>query len=137
MPRELTRRSVECRGPGSGLDFQIRRLDVTVWVTLSGVVDRSQLSRLVHCITPLLGERGHRIVLDGRRLLHVDYRAVQPLIRWHKQLRSYHHQLDLYQWNDYLKAILCMEDWQGELNPAPVRLSAWHSLAQVRQGTAV
>jgi ABC-type transporter Mla MlaB component len=133
----MARRSVEFRGPGSGLDFHIRQLGVTVWVTLFGTLDRSQLSRLKLRLTPALKDCGHRVVLDGRSLAHVDYRAVQPLIHWHRHLCAFNHQLYLYQWNDYLKAILCVEDWERELNPTPVRPSPWRTLAHVRQGTRI
>ncbi len=134
MPREVTRQSVECRGPGSGLDIDIRRLGVTVWVTLSGILDRPQLSRLIRRATPLLQKRGCTLVLDGRSLRHIDYRAVPALIAWNRQLNSFGHRLTLYRWSDYLKAIVSVEDWQRELDSAPVRFGIWGELTRVRQG---
>ena len=134
MPREVTRQSVECRGPGSGLDIDIRRLGLTVWVTLSGILDRPQLSCLMRRATPLLRKRGCTLVLDGRNLRHIDYRAVPALIEWNRQLSSFGHRLTLYRWSDYLKAILCVEDWQRELESAPVRSGIWSELARERQG---
>ena len=62
----------------------------------------------------LLG-RGCRVVLDGSGLTHMDYRSTRDLIRWNRNLRQFGHQLYLQCWNDYLKAILCMEDWEREL----------------------
>jgi len=134
VPRELTRRSVECRGPGSGLEIDIRQLGVTVWVTLSGILDRPQLGHLIRRLAPCLSKRGRIIVLDGRRLQHIDYRAVQPLIAWNRQLGTFGHRLTLFSWSDYLKAILCVEDWQGELHPQAFRPRTWSQTTSLRQG---
>lgn len=134
MPRESTRRSVKLRGPGSGLDFEIQQHDLTVWVTLSGVMNRHQLARLTRRITPSLGRRGCRVVLDGGSLRHIDYRAVKPLIQWSRHLRSFGHRLFLANWSDYLKAILFVEDWERELSPEPIRPFTWKTLVKVSAG---
>ena len=49
------------------------------------------------------------------QLLHLDYRCVPLLKRWRRTLRSYRHRLVIDGWNDYLRAILAMEDWDGEM----------------------
>ncbi len=135
MPRELTRRPIKLRGPGSGLDFQIRQHDLTVWVTLSGILDRPHLSRLIPRVEPLLARRGCRVVLEGQSLDHLDYRAVVPLIQWNRRLGQFGHRLFLSNWSDYLKAILSIEDWDRELYPEPVRPLTWRNLMQVHQAS--
>jgi anti-anti-sigma regulatory factor len=108
------------------LDLEIRERGATVWVALSGVLDAARLALLTRRITPLLQRRGRRIVLDGRRLVHLDYRCVPRLLAWSQGLCAFDHQLLLYGWNAYLRAILCVEDWDGQLSPGPVRLPAGH-----------
>jgi hypothetical protein len=98
-------------------------------------MDRPQLGCLVRRLAPSLSKRGRIVVLDGRHLRHIDYRAVRPLIEWNQQLGTFGHRLTLYCWGDYLKAILCVEDWQGELYPERVRPVSWPELASVEQGT--
>jgi hypothetical protein len=81
------------------------------------------LAQLIHSLKPILKKRSQRIVLDGRRLCHIDFRIVKPLVEWSKMLRSYDHKLLLSHWSDYLKAILSMEDWDRDLFPGSARLS--------------
>ena len=61
------------------------------------------------------------MILDGAGLQHMDYRCVQPLVRWSRGLRSYRHDVRLVAWNEYLQAILAMEDWDRELDRGPAR----------------
>ena len=63
----------------------------------------------------VLDRRRLLIVLDGTRLMHLDYRCVGTLVRWSRNLRGLGHRLVLSGWNGYLTAILAMEDWDGEL----------------------
>jgi anti-anti-sigma factor len=128
MPREVTRRSFELGGPGSGLDFEIRQHDLTVWVNLSGELTAKEFPRLVSEISSLLHHRGNRVVLDARRLRHIDYRTVKPLVEWNRKLHSKGQQLFLSNWNNYLRAILSVEDWDRELNPESVRPFGWRGL---------
>jgi anti-anti-sigma factor len=116
----------------SGLSFEIRRQGSAVWVTLSGILDRERLIRLKGRVAPLLERRGQSIVLNGRALCHLDYRAVRMLVEWHRSLRAFGHHLLLYQWSDYLKAILSMEDCERELGSGTVPVSAWRALSQPR-----
>lgn len=138
MPdRGVARQQVRFGIQDSGLEFAIRQQGHTVWVTLSGILDRPQLARLVRRVTPLLEKRGRQVILDGRQLHHVDYRVVRPLIDWNRRLRAFDHRLLLSHWSDYLKAILCMEDWNRELNPGPLPTSAWRLLSKPRPGQAL
>jgi anti-anti-sigma regulatory factor len=107
-----------------GTSFELRERGATIWVALFGVLDRPRWEQLQQRLKPLLNRRGRRIVLDGRRLLHLDYRTVRDLIVWHRMLRPYDHQLVLAGWSAYLKAILCLEDWSQELAPGCVSLPA-------------
>lgn len=120
----------------SGLNCEIRRQGSAVWVTLSGILDCERLNRLKGRVAPQLERRGQNVILNGRSLCHLDYRAVQPLVEWQHNLRAYGHQLLLYQWSDYLKAILCMEDYGHELGTGPIRLSAWRMFRRPRVGQA-
>ena len=123
MPRELTRQSVRQEAGGIQLDIEVSSKDLTVRVALSGVLDQDGLQRVKLRVARLLLGRGCRVVLDGSGLTHMDYRSTRDLIRWNRNLRQFGHQLFLISWNDYLKAILCMEDWERELPqvfPAPL-----------------
>jgi hypothetical protein len=97
-------------------------------------MDRPQLGYLIRRLAPSLTKRGRIVVLDGRHLRHIDYRAVRPLIEWNRQLGTFGQRLTLYCWSDYLKAILCVEDWQGELHPGPVRPVSWPVSAVLEPG---
>jgi ABC-type transporter Mla MlaB component len=132
MPRETTRQSTRQEAGGSHMEMEIRQTDQAVWVALSGILDRVGVDRLVGRVAPQLHRNGVRIVLDGSRLTHLDYRATSFLLAWNRKLRSYGHQLYLHGWSDYLKAILVMEDWDTELGAVPRTLGALrHSAAQL------
>ncbi len=135
-PREATRRSARFEVLDGGLDFEIREQGETVWVALSGVFDAGRFRELRRRIAPVLRLRGRRLVLDGRRLLHLDYRCVPDLLAWHDSLRSFNHQLLLYGWNAYLKAILAIGDQGTRLSPGPLGLPAGHANAAVESEPA-
>jgi len=128
MPRELTRQLVRQEAAGSRLEIEVRHTERAVWVALSGILDRQGVERLISRVAPRLASRGCRIILDGTRLTHLDYRATHGLLVWNRRLRDHNHQLFLYRWNDYLKAILVMEDWERELGAMPTGPSTWRLL---------
>ena len=125
MPRESTQQSARQEAARTTLDMEITHRDRTVWVSLSGILDRAGLQRLLAGIAPFLGDRGHRIVLDGSGLIHMDYRCTGPLLAWNRTLKQYGHQLFLRNWSAYLKAILVMEDWERELGAPEPGLATW------------
>jgi len=131
MPRELTRQLVRQEALGGRLEITVRHRERAVWVSLSGILDRQGVDRLISRVAPRLARRGCRIILDGTRLTHLDYRATHGLLAWNRKLRDHHHQLFLHRWNDYLKAILVMEDWDRELGAMPVEPSSWRLLTGV------
>ena len=135
MPRELARQSVWQEATGSHLEIlevEVRQKDRTVRVALSGTLDKQGVENLISVIGSRLPGRGCRIVLDGSRLMHLDYRATASLVAWNRHLRQFRHQLYLQGWNSYLKAILMMEDWDRELaDRAPVT-STLRLLAEAR-----
>jgi hypothetical protein len=114
MPGESTRRPPHLYVLEGGLGFEIRERDGDVRVTLSGVLDRPMLQRLVDAVRPRLVRRDCRIVLDGRGLDHLDFRAVRDLVAWHRRLRVYGHTLLLADWRPYHRAILILGDHYGE-----------------------
>jgi anti-anti-sigma regulatory factor len=114
MPGESTRRPPRLYVLEGGLGFEIRERDGDVRVTLSGVLDRPMLQRLVAAVRPRLRSRDCRIVLDGRGLDHLDFRAVRDLVAWHRGLRDYGHTLLLAGWRPYHRAILILGDQYGE-----------------------
>ena len=131
MPRELTRQFVRIKKAPARLDnlqIQVSCVERTVWVALSGILDRTGVENVISRVAPQLVSRGCRIVLDGSRLTHLDFRATHSLIRWNRQLRDYDHHLYLKEWSDYLKAILVMEDWERELGSTANEASAWRLL---------
>jgi hypothetical protein len=130
MPRELTRQFDWQEATGSRLGIEIRHRERTVWVSLSGILDRQGVERMISRVAPRLARRGCRIILDGSRLGHLDYRATHSLLTWHRKLRDHHHTLFLHRWNDYLKAILVMEDWDRELGATPTEPSTWRLLSE-------
>ena len=69
---------------------------------------------MIRAATTALNGRGLVIVLDGTSLTQLDYRCVATLVRWSRGLRRYGHRVYLAGWSEYLKAILAMEDWDGE-----------------------
>ena len=85
---------------------------------------------MISRVAPRLAGRGCRIILDGKRLTHLDYRATHGLLIWNRKLRDHHHQLLLHGWNDYLKSILVMEDWDRELGSTANETSAWRLLGR-------
>ena len=128
MPRELTRQLVRQEAAGSRLEIEVRHRERAVWVSLSGILDRQGVERMISRVAPRLASRGFRIILDGKRLTHLDYRATHGLLEWNRKLRDHHHKLLLQGWNDYLKAILVMEDWDRELGSMPTGPSTWRLL---------
>ena len=131
MPRELTRQLDIRTDAGNGIEITVRQSERAVWVSLSGILDRDGVETLISRVAPRLARRGCRIVLDGTRLTHLDYRATHGLVAWNRKLRDHHHQLLLHRWSDYLKAILVMEDWDLELGAVPNQPSTWGALAGV------
>ena len=97
--------------PGPRITIQGR----TVRIHLAGILDREGVRHLVREAGRHLVEQDLLVVLDATQLQHLDYRCVPQLLSWRRQLRSYRHRLHLVGWNAYLRAILAMEDWDGEL----------------------
>lgn len=128
MSREMTRQSVWTENKPSSLGIQVQQVDRTVRVTLSGILDQPGMQQLVARVAPVLPETGCRVILDGERLTHLDYRVTRSLLRWHRNLKQFGHQIYLRGWSDYLQAILCMEDWGGELVGNLATVSQWSSL---------
>lgn len=125
MPRESTRWTPCLTLLEGGIDFEVQERGSILRVTLLGELDRDTVVRLKRWIAPRLVQRGRRIVLDGRQLHHVDYRAVAPLIAWSDQLRGYGHQLLLSGWSTYLKTILLLGDVSPSLDSSvPARRAA-------------
>ena len=85
-PREMTRQPGRQEAVGNHTEIEIRQNDRAVWVTLSGILDRAGIDRLIARVAPRLERRGCRIVLDGSRLTHLDYRATGALIAWNRRL---------------------------------------------------
>jgi ABC-type transporter Mla MlaB component len=133
MPRESALPFVDDGPEASALTFAVEQQNRVVWVTLSGILDRAGLARLVRRVAPGLAAPGSRIVLDGRRLAHVDFRAVRHLVRWQRHLGARRHRIELTGWSDYLRAILSMEDWQGELVSRGTYRSSWRVIEGVKQ----
>ncbi|PID81533.1 hypothetical protein CSA17_05050 [bacterium DOLJORAL78_65_58] len=115
MRRELTPRPTGTDSGVGRLEIEVSRVDSVVRVALSGILDEAGLERVIGRVAPMLTGRGQRVILDGSRLVHMDYRSTRSLIRWNRNLRRFSHTLHLGGWNDYLRAILCMEDWEREL----------------------
>ncbi|RKZ13471.1 hypothetical protein DRQ50_10395 [bacterium] len=97
--------------PGPRITIQGR----TVRIHLAGILDREGVHHLVREADRHLVGRDLLVVLDATQLQHLDYRCVSLLLSWRRRLRSYRHRLHLVGWNAYLRAILAMEDWDGEL----------------------
>jgi anti-anti-sigma factor len=114
MPRESTLQSVRQEAARTQLEIRVRHKERTVWVALSGILDRDGVAALASRVAPELAGRGCRVILDGTGLTHMDFRATTDLIAWNRQLRDYRHQLFLQGWSDYLKAILIMGNWDGD-----------------------
>ena len=134
MPREMARQSAWQDVAGSSLSIQVKQAERTVRVTLSGIFDLAGMEQLAMQVAPRLRDTGCRIILDGEHLTHLDYRVTPRLIRWSRTLRQFRHQLFLQGWNDYLKAILCMEDWDGELAGRSAGDSQWRVLDNILLG---
>lgn len=110
MPRESTRRTPRLTLLEGGSTFEIQERGSVLRVALLGTLDRGRLQELRRRIAPHLVQRGRRIVLDGQRLRHVDYRVASDLRRWNDQLRSYGHALLLGGWSPYLRTLLALGD---------------------------
>lgn len=130
MPRELTRQFDRQEAAGSHMEIDIRHRERAVWVSLSGILDRQGVERMISRVAPRLARRGCRIILDGSRLAHLDYRATHGLLAWNRKLRDHRHQLFLHGWSEYLKAILVMEDWDRELGATPSEPSTWRPVGE-------
>ncbi len=135
MSRELTRRPAGTESGVVRLEIEVSRVDMAVRVTLSGILDEAGLESVIGRVAPLLAGRGYRVILDGSRLTHMDYRCTRAIIRWSRNLRQFSHALYLKGWSDYLKAILCMEDMDRELGlpmVSPATLAAHNGLRRAR-----
>jgi hypothetical protein len=135
MSRELTRQRARQEARGNHLDIEVSSKDTTVRVSLSGLLDQAGLEKIIARVAPRLSARGCRVIIDGSGLSHMDYRTTRSLIRWNRNLRQFRHQLYLQNWNDYLKAILCMEDWDQELG-LPVGFSSSRAGTSIIAGRA-
>ncbi len=118
--RELARQNARQEAACNCFELDVRQKDRTVRVALSGILDIAGVEKMVGMVAPRLTSRGFRVIVDGSGLSHLDYRATGSLVRWNTNLRAFHHQLFFHGWNDYLKAILIMEDWNSDLNPRPL-----------------
>ncbi len=103
------------------VETRITRRERQLRVSLAGILDQEGLADLMRRVSLALPGRGCTVILDGAGLLHMDYRCVQPLVRWSRGLRAYRHDVRLTEWNAYLQAILAMEDWDQELDRGPAR----------------
>lgn len=135
MPRESTLQSVRQEAARTDLEIRVTQKERTVWVALSGILDRDGIAALAGRVAPVLAGRGCRVILDGTGLTHMDFRATTDLVAWNRQLRDYRHQLFLQGWSDYLKAILVMEDWDRELGAVPPGPATWGFLGARRAET--
>jgi ABC-type transporter Mla MlaB component len=103
------------------VETRISRRDGQLRVSLAGILDQDGLADLMRRVSLALPGRGCAVILDGAGLLHMDYRCVQPLVRWSRGLRSYRHDVRLVAWSEYLQAIVAMEDWDQELDRGAAR----------------
>jgi ABC-type transporter Mla MlaB component len=124
MPREVVRQTASAVTGRSGPEYRISVHGRTVRIHLAGLLDRAGVQRLLRRVNNVLVERNLIIVLDGTRLMHIDYRCVSMLVRWNRLLRGFGHRLVLSGWNTYLTAILAMEDTEGELEDGMRRIPA-------------
>jgi ABC-type transporter Mla MlaB component len=118
MPGEVIRASRRQMGQQGGPGQRITVRGRTVRIHLAGILDRAGVQRLIRQAAAALWERDLVVVLDGSQLRHLDYRCVGTLLHWRRNLRGWGHRLVLSGWNGYLRAILAMEDWDGELEGA-------------------
>lgn len=131
MPREGTRQSARQEAARSDLEIRVKHKDRTVWVSLSGILDRDGVAALADRVAPAPAGRGARIVLEGSGLAHMDYRATRSLIAWHRRLHRRGQALYLQGWSDYLKAILVMEDWDCDRTLQPTGLPTLRHLGSL------
>jgi ABC-type transporter Mla MlaB component len=115
MPGEGIRSLAATRAAEASSDVHITVRGRTVRIHLVGILDRAGTTRLIRDANHVLATGRYLVVLDAARLAHLDYRCVPMLVRWQRGLRAFGHRLLLSRWNDYLRAILAMEDWEGEL----------------------
>jgi ABC-type transporter Mla MlaB component len=115
MPSEGIRSAATVSTPAARSQIHITVRGRTVRVHLVGTLDRDGTTRLIQAANRALVGGRYLVVLDASRLGHLDYRCVPMLVRWSRGLASFRHRLVLEHWSQYLRAILAMEDWDGEL----------------------
>jgi ABC-type transporter Mla MlaB component len=131
----MARQSVRQEAAGSHhdtLEVEVRHTDRAVRVTLSGILDEKGVRKMAQMVSRRLLGRETRIILDGAGLAHLDYRACADLLRWHRKMRGFGHQVFLQNWSSYLQAILLMEDWDNELSSHTLPCSPLHLLGNDR-----
>jgi len=114
MPCEGIRQPAAIAAPAPALEIRTTLRGRTVRVHLAGILDRRSVPRLIQEVQAVLPGPGCLVVLDGAGLVHLDYRCVGMLVRWSRTLRSWKQRVCLDRWNEYLTAILAVEDWDGE-----------------------
>lgn len=115
MPSEGIRSTACGAATGANHSIPISVRGRTVRVRLTGILDRDGTACAIQVTNQYLAGGRWLVVLDGSALAHLDYRCVPMLVRWSRGLATFGHRLVLDRWSDYLKAILAMEDWDGEL----------------------
>lgn len=115
MPSEGIRSSTSSTFIGADTGPHITTHGRTVRIHLAGILDRAGMTRMIQDADRHLSGPGQLVILDASGLQHLDYRCVPLLLSWRRRLRSFRHRLHLAGWNAYLRAILAMEDWDGEL----------------------
>lgn len=108
MPVWRNRNAHQFRIYEGGLNFEIRTMGQELLISLTGALDADMLTLLQASVAPRLSQRGRRVVLDGSRLDHLDYRVVPRLLDWHVMLKSFQHELLLADWSNYHKTILLL-----------------------------
>ena len=129
MQRQVIRQPASAANDRSSPEYRITVRGRTVRIHLTGLLDRAGVQRMLRLVNGVLTERNLKIVLDGSRLMHLDYRCVPMLVRWNQLLRGFGHRLVLAGWNGYLTAILAMEDWEGALEDGIRRIPAARPVA--------
>ncbi len=115
MPSEGIRSMTGFRAAETVANVHITVRGRTVRIHLVGILDRDGACRVIQAANRALMGGRYLVVLDASRLGHLDYRCVSMLVRWSRGLASFGHRLVLERWSSYLRAILAMEDWDGEL----------------------
>jgi ABC-type transporter Mla MlaB component len=114
MPSEGIRQPAAAAASAPALQIRTTVRGRTVRVHLAGILDRTSVPHVIQQVGAALPGPGCLIILDGAGLVHLDYRCVAMLVRWSRTLRSYRQRVCLDRWNEYLMAILAVEDWDGE-----------------------